>query len=339
MTEQATTLPFDLHPKLQNHFAKLVKKHHLAHAYLFYGPSGVGKRALAVWIAQMLFCENQTPTGPCLQCNNCHRISEEVHPDVVMIDPDGLSIKVGQIRYLKTEFSKSGVESRRKVFIINDAEKMTNSAANSLLKFLEEPAGEVTAILLTSQPQKILPTILSRCQQVEIPALTMEQYSAFLSSKDVPVAEQQLLKQLTQSPVVALNYWQAEKFQQQLAELTKWFFKAVNNDLTSFVDVQVQILPLTKERSDQQLVLQLVLLLARDLLLVQNGLAEQISFSGCQSQFQQVSRQITISQTLALIEAILAATGQFKHNGVFQNVLEVLTLEIAQICHPNKERR
>lgn len=82
---------------------------------------------------------------PCGRCSECRRIADHGFPDVVEVAPDGASIKVDQIRFLKAEFSKSGVEGTRKIFIISDAEKMTASAANSLLKFLEEPSGDVCA--------------------------------------------------------------------------------------------------------------------------------------------------------------------------------------------------
>ncbi|MFX3864258.1 DNA polymerase III subunit delta', partial [Streptococcus suis] len=86
------------------------------------------------------------------------------HPDVHWIEPDGQSIKKGQIEALQEEFSKTGVESNQKLYIIRHADKMTNNAANSLLKFLEEPHRGTTAVLLTEQYHRMLPTIISRCQ-------------------------------------------------------------------------------------------------------------------------------------------------------------------------------
>ena len=98
-----------------------------------------------------LFCQNPDDQGfPCGVCNECRRIIEKEHPDVVEIEPDGQSIKVDQVRFLKSEFSKSAVEGNQKVFIIFAAETMTTSAANSLLKFIEEPVGNTVAFLITS---------------------------------------------------------------------------------------------------------------------------------------------------------------------------------------------
>ena len=113
-----------IQPQLTQHFAKLIKQNRLAHAYLLSGASGTGKLSLAVWIAQVIFCDHRNSDGsPCLKCSECRRIAENEHPDVVRIVPEGRSIKVDQVRYLKSEFSKSGLEGNRKVFIIKDVEK------------------------------------------------------------------------------------------------------------------------------------------------------------------------------------------------------------------------
>ncbi|MED4943039.1 DNA polymerase III subunit delta', partial [Heyndrickxia coagulans] len=112
-------------------------------------------------------------------CSNCLRISHGTHPDVHLVEPDGLSIKKEQIKALQQEFSKRAVESKRKLYMIADAEKMSTGAANSLLKFLEEPNPGTTAVLMTTQLHRILPTILSRCQVVSFkpvpPAILKQQ--------------------------------------------------------------------------------------------------------------------------------------------------------------------
>lgn len=113
----------------------------IAHAYLFEGEKGTGKHEVGIWLAQHLFCTQMKDNLPCGKCNNCQRIEKKEHPDVLVIEPEGQTIKVDQIRRLQTEFSRSGYESRKK-FLIKEAEKMNSSAANSLLKFLEEPPGD-----------------------------------------------------------------------------------------------------------------------------------------------------------------------------------------------------
>lgn len=86
----------------------------LAHAYLFEGEKGTGKHEVGIWLAQHLYCTNMNNQQPCGRCNNCQRIKNQEHPDVLVLAPDGQSIKVDQIRRLQTEFSRSGYESRKK---------------------------------------------------------------------------------------------------------------------------------------------------------------------------------------------------------------------------------
>ena len=104
----------ELQPRLTKHFAKLVDNKKLAHAYLFSGPRGQEKQASSLGRPSR-FCKQKQNGYPCLKCNECRRIAQNNQPDVVEIKPEGNSIKVDQIRYLKAEFVKSGVESNRKL--------------------------------------------------------------------------------------------------------------------------------------------------------------------------------------------------------------------------------
>lgn len=141
---------------LMDKFLQVVNNHELSHSYLFNGEEGVGKLSLALFITMRMFCKNVSDDSmPCGHCDECRRIAEQQHPDVVIIKPDGLSIKVDQIRYLKSEFSKSGLEGNQKFFIVCDAEKMTTGAANSLLKFIEEPGANIVSFLLTTNKNLI----------------------------------------------------------------------------------------------------------------------------------------------------------------------------------------
>ncbi len=130
---------------------------------------------------------------PCGKCNNCQRIQSQEHPDVVEIEPDGQSIKVDQIRRLQTEFSRSGYESRKKVFFIQEAEKMNASAANSLLKFLEEPPGDFLSDFRNGIVGRILPTIQSRCQIFHFQELSTKGFIDSKSKKQIPAEKAKLL--------------------------------------------------------------------------------------------------------------------------------------------------
>ena len=137
-----------------NFLKKSYTEDRLVHAYLFFGGNKVEKIAVAKKFAKMVLGIDDVTS---------RLIDADEHANVIMIRPDGKNIKKEQIVFLKTEISKKSVEDRAKVYIIEDADKMSISATNSLLKFLEEPAADVYIILISPSKEVLLPTIISRC--------------------------------------------------------------------------------------------------------------------------------------------------------------------------------
>lgn len=315
-------------PFLTKHFAKLIRENKLVHAYLLSGAEGTGKIELAKWIAKGIFCLNSQNGVPCLKCSECNRIENNNHPDVVTIMPDGLSIKVEQIRYLKSEFNKSGVESDRKVFIIQDAQKMSIGAANSLLKFLEEPSGNITAFLLTSEPQKLLPTIISRCQEVEMQQLTSGQLEQELISEGISEKNSHILANLAQSVVEAKKINDNENFDKILVTVNNWYRKLLRKDLLSFVMIQSKIIGLIQNKEDQNLVLQVIILTVRDTVLERFGLTEEIVFKENIDFIQQNTAQIVNSKLVNGLNLVVESNRKLASNISMQNMLETLTLNL-----------
>ena len=322
-------------PFLTKHFAKLIRENKLVHVYLLSGAEGTGKIELAKWVAKGIFCLNSQNGVPCLKCSECNRIENNNHPDVVTIMPDGLSIKVEQIRYLKSEFNKSGVESDRKVFIIQDAQKMSIGAANSLLKFLEEPSGNITAFLLTSEPQKLLPTIISRCQEVEMQQLTSGQLEQELISESISEKNSHILANLAQSVVEAKKINDNENFDKILATVNNWYRKLLRKDLLSFVMIQSKIIGLIQNKEDQNLVLQVIILTVRDTVLERFGLTEEIVFKENIDFIQQNTAQITNDKLVNGLNLVVESNRKLASNISMQNMLETLTLNLFD-CYFNK---
>jgi len=146
----------------------------IAHAYLFHGPKGTNKLDSAILFAQSLLCPHCDTNGfACEQCVECIRIKERKFADMIILDGSTVSIKKENILKLQHEFQKTGLEhTGKKIYILNYAENATSDALNSLLKFLEEPTDDMVAILLVEQTDRLLPTILSRCQMIPFQPLT-----------------------------------------------------------------------------------------------------------------------------------------------------------------------
>ena len=138
---------------------------HVAHAYLFDGPPGVGKRQAALGLAMALDCET-SPGRACGQCETCRRIAAGLHPDVLTITSDGAQIVMEQAQQIVALGQQRPHEARARVIILDDADRLNANASNCLLKTLEEPLRGTHIVLVTSAPEKLLPTIRSRTQRV-----------------------------------------------------------------------------------------------------------------------------------------------------------------------------
>ncbi|WP_270417428.1 DNA polymerase III subunit delta [Amedibacterium intestinale] len=146
----------------------------LAHAYLFSGPGGSMKKDAAILLAQSLLCKGNT--FACEECDLCKRVKAHEYADMIYLDGSEISIKKEDIKKLQKSFEKTALEKNgRKIYILDHVENATADALNSLLKFLEEPSGDMTAILLVEQMDRLLPTIVSRCQNVPFKAMNTAQ--------------------------------------------------------------------------------------------------------------------------------------------------------------------
>lgn len=146
-----------------------LKKDMLSHAYLIDGNNSSDLGLFVKSFVKAILCPNKiNDINSCDNCNICRLIDDNTYPEVKNIKPDGNYIKKGQLLELQHDFSKSSVYGNKLIYVIHDAEKMRPEAANSMLKFLEEPNSSIIAILLTNNFNNMMPTIVSRCQNVKL---------------------------------------------------------------------------------------------------------------------------------------------------------------------------
>jgi DNA polymerase-3 subunit delta' len=149
-----------------------LKNGRIAHAYLFTGSRGASKEAMARTLAKALNCLKKEHDS-CDRCDSCRRIDEGIHPDVYWVRPESKSrrITVDQIREFERAANLKPTIARVKIGVVIDADCMGDEASNAFLKTLEEPPAQTVILLLTTQPQRLLPTILSRCLRISFGAI------------------------------------------------------------------------------------------------------------------------------------------------------------------------
>lgn len=317
---------------IQSLFKKLNQNNQLQHAYIFAGLAGVGKYAMAKWVAQLQFCNTPTAEGaPCLTCNQCRRIEAEEHPDVVTLAPEGASIKVDQVRQIKIEFSKSGLESRKKILIVQEMDKMTTSAANSLLKFIEEPEGEITIMLLTTEVQQLLPTIISRCQIIHFKKAAITDRIAAIVDKGIPRESATVLAYLTQDSSVAEEIYADEDFEKTLQTVWQWFVLLNKDSDQAFIYVHTNIMPLITTREQSYLILNLLVILYRDLMGLAFEQERVIAFSKYEKQLEQLTMSATREKIADILSIILEAEKKLTSYVAAQGLFEQIALEMGVI--------
>jgi DNA polymerase-3 subunit delta' len=169
-----------------------LEKKRVPHAFLFYGAEGIGKRTTALVFAKALNCE-AGGADACDACTSCRKIDSGNHPDILIVRPDGQFIKVADIKELQERMRFRPLEGVRRVVIIDDAERMNITSANSLLKTLEEPSPTNVFVLVSSRPHLLPLTILSRCHQLRFNPVQRDVISAYLEKEHALAPDRALI--------------------------------------------------------------------------------------------------------------------------------------------------
>ena len=152
-----------------------------SHCYMICGPEGSGKKTLARFMAQALQCE--APNAPCGQCNACRKVEGGIHPDVITVDdPEKKSVSVDLSRQVQADAYVRPNEGKKKIYLIPRAQLMTNEAQNALLKLIEEPPHYAVFLLLTTNAEKLLPTVRSRSVELRMEPVPWSEAAFWLQS-------------------------------------------------------------------------------------------------------------------------------------------------------------
>ncbi|WP_250307329.1 DNA polymerase III subunit delta' [Streptococcus sp. Marseille-Q3533] len=287
----------DCQPQQYERFVRILEQNQLNHAYLFSGY--FGSLEMALFLAKSLFCTDKQGVLPCESCRSCKLIDQEEYPDVTIVRPINQIIKTERIRELVGQFSQSGIESQRQVFIIEQADKMHLNAANSLLKVIEEPQSEVYIFFLTNDEDKILPTIRSRTQIFQF---KKQEANLIIQLEKLGLVKKKarLLAQFSQSQIEAEKLLNQATFWTLVEESERLFSDILSKKRESYLQV-AKLASLADDKEKQDQVLRILEVLA----------GQEILQTGAQR----------------ILENLVEARKMWKANVSFQNVMDYLVLQ------------
>lgn len=162
--------------KVREYLNSTIENKNISHSFIFVGKPGIGKKQFAHQYAEMIMClQDGKCDGNSVKCDSCIKFEGNANPDYAEITPDGKTLKIEQIRNLQARIVEKPITSRRKVYVIDDADLMSEESQNCLLKTLEEPPEYAVIILIVSNESRILPTIKSRCVIIKFQPLTSKE--------------------------------------------------------------------------------------------------------------------------------------------------------------------
>lgn len=264
------------HPRALDILQSMLLSEEIPHALLFMGEAGIGKRTVALTFAQTLLChERPIPEGesegwvePCNRCLSCQKLAAQNHPDLTILEPEGSTIKIEQVRALQDKIIYKPLDGPRRVILIDPADKMNAAAANALLKTLEEPPTHAILILITSKPFSLPETILSRCQKISFYPLSLSQVETLLTErKDWSTQEARLVASLTGGDLGEALSLEIETARELEAGLYTLVSEKTLNDYEALFDTAI-----THSRDEEVMVQSLHYLSAwfRDVLVLQS---------------------------------------------------------------------
>lgn len=303
------------------------------HAYLFMGKEGVGKKSLALQFARALNCSEEEADS-CGCCLSCRKIIHSNHPDVRMVEiEEGNSIGIDQVRELQRDIAFKPYESSRKIYIVDGADQMTPEAANSLLKTLEEPPDYAVIILLAEELDKLLPTVISRCQQLYLTEIPRDMIKEVILKKGLEDEKADLVSRLAEGSLGrALEIIEDEEFLSLRAQLFDFLYKLPGSDSLEIIeqaDSLAGLLPGSeKDRETGFPLFDLILNWYRDIILYNQGAQEQIVNCDYLERIKSQSKIYNIKELLAIINQVNHTISQIKSNVKKDLALEVLFLKI-----------
>jgi DNA polymerase-3 subunit delta' len=303
------------------------------HAYLITGPQGVGRRTLALRFTQALSCTNPPQPGqPCLQCSTCRRINASQFPDLIVVqaEHEGEVLKIDQVRDLQHSLSLVPYEAHYKVALILRFEEAHPSAANAMLKTLEEPPPRVEVILTARSSESLLPTIVSRCEVLRLRPLSTEETSNGLQSlRDISAEEAGLLAHISGGrPGYAIRLFEQPDLLEQRRTWLEDLLHLLGDSRTTRFALAKE---LADHKEDLRNELQVWLTLWRDVMVLTTGSKLSITNLDYSTPINILAGGISIHEARFYVNAIESTLDQIDRNVNARLALEVLLMDFPRI--------
>ena len=290
-----------------------IKSNMVSHAYMFEGPNGIGKNTMARELAAIL-----------LEMENLFN-----SPDYIEIKPDGNSIKIAQIRKLQSDILVKPYKSY-KIYVIDEAQKMTVEAQNALLKTLEEPPKYAIIILITDNKESLLDTIKSRCEIIKFTPIPMQEVASYLTMNGIDSKRASLLANFSRGSMKkAIELSESEEFHLMREEVQKYVETFLNGNLIEIMDIQSSI---EKYKDQITNVLDLLINYFRDIMMVKENVDNRMIINLDRLIFvKNMSNKTTYSQLSKIIDIIEETKNKLRSNCNFNISIQVMTLNIYEV--------
>lgn len=303
------------------------------HAYLFTGPEGVGRRTLALHFAQSLNCLNPPAPGqPCQKCSACKRIEVLQHPDLTVVETEheGEVLRVDQMRELQHSLSLAPYEARYRVALILRFEEAHSSAANAMLKTLEEPPPQVVVVLTAKSAENLLPTIVSRCEVLRLRPLSVAEIAEGLRiTRGIPIESADRLAHISGGrPGYAIRLLEQpmllEQRQAWLDELLR-LIASSRGERFAFAKDNVD------NKEELRSKLQIWLTLWRDIFINAAGITDPITNLDYSPQIKKLADEIGLHRAHFYVNSVESTMDRIEHNVNSRLALEVLLMDFPRI--------
>lgn len=297
----------------KKYLSNSIKSNMISHAYMFEGPNGVGKNTMARELAAIL-----------LEMENLFN-----SPDYIEIKPDGNSIKIAQIRKLQSDILVKPYKSY-KIYVIDEAQKMTVEAQNALLKTLEEPPKYAIIILITDNKESLLDTIKSRCEIIKFTPIPMREVANYLTMSGVDEKRASLLANFSRGSMKkAIELSESEDFHLMREEVQKYVETFLCGNLIEIMDIQSSI---EKYKDQITNVLDLMINYFRDIMMVKENVDNSMIINLDRLVFiKNMSNKTTYSQLSKIIDIIEETKNKLRSNCNFNISIQVMTLNIYEV--------